>query len=98
MVPRSSRTVYTILAAVEFLQEGHRAQQHIQADEPQQQAACMDKKVKLALVSSLVESTLNHDKQLMEVWFSKMNIYSAVDKLVITNNYYHAKALVHKDK
>ena len=38
-VPRKRRIVYTILEAVEFLHEGHRAQQHIQADEPQQQAA-----------------------------------------------------------
>lgn len=38
-VPRRRRTVYTILEAVEFLHEGHRAQQHMQADEPQQQAA-----------------------------------------------------------
>lgn len=31
--------VYTILVAVEFLQEGHRAQQQKHADDPQQQAA-----------------------------------------------------------
>lgn len=43
-VPRKRKTVQTILVAVEFLQEGHRAQQQKQVDEPQQQAACIQEK------------------------------------------------------
>lgn len=38
-VPKKRIIVYTILDAVEFLHEGHRAQQQKQADEPQQHAA-----------------------------------------------------------
>ncbi len=44
MVPTSRSRPYTILVEVEFLQDGHAAQQHEQAVEPTQQASYKDER------------------------------------------------------